>query len=129
MYLHRNTASIGLPPSPPSASSSIGIIDDGPYSGNNGRATKPEGVDVPKRRQKYGLSGGMIAIVVLSAFVAVILCSAAAWVLLFKYKSHACQAEEVPQSLQTSHVKPSGSYYFYSRVQFFQLVLTGSSIS
>ncbi|KAH9762974.1 protein kinase domain-containing protein [Citrus sinensis] len=99
----------GLPPSPPSASSSIGIIDDGPYSGNNGRATKPEGVDVPKRRQKYGLSGGMIAIVVLSAFVAVVLCSAAAWVLLFKYKSHACQAEEVPQSLQTSHVKPSGA--------------------
>ncbi|ESR64718.1 hypothetical protein CICLE_v10007309mg [Citrus x clementina] len=77
----------GLPPSPPSASSSIGIIDDGPYSGNNGRATKPEGVDVPKRRQKYGLSGGMIAIVVLSAFVAVVLCSAVAWVLLFKYKT------------------------------------------
>ncbi|KAJ4708648.1 Protein kinase [Melia azedarach] len=99
----------GLPPSPPSAPSSIGIIDDGPYSGNNGRTIKPEGVNVPKGHQKYGLSGGMIAIVVLSAFVAVVLCSAIAWFFLSKYKSHACQAEAVPQPLQQSHAKPSGA--------------------
>lgn len=74
---------------------------------------------MPKRRQKYGLSGGMVAIVVLSAFVAVVLCSVVAWVLLFKYKSRACQAEAVPQSLQPSHVKPSGSNNLYSQVQFF----------
>ncbi|KAJ0031603.1 hypothetical protein Pint_13394 [Pistacia integerrima] len=97
----------GLPPSPPSASSDITIIDDGPYSGNNGRAIKPEGVNVPKRQKKHGLSGGTIAIVVLSAFVAVVLCSAVAWVLLSKYRGRDSQRVVAPQTLQSSHAKAS----------------------
>ncbi|XP_031261069.1 receptor-like serine/threonine-protein kinase ALE2 isoform X2 [Pistacia vera] len=99
----------GLPPSPPSASSDITIIDDGPYSGNNGRAIKPEGVNVPKRQKKHGLSGGTIAIVVLSAFVAVVLCSAVAWVLLSKYRGRDSQRVVAPQTLQSSHAKASGA--------------------
>ncbi|KAJ0090079.1 hypothetical protein Patl1_13475 [Pistacia atlantica] len=97
----------GLPPSPPSASSDITIIDDGPYSGNNGRAIKPEGVNVPKRQKKHGLSGGTIAIVVLSAFVAVVLCSAVAWVLFSKYRGRDSQRVVAPQTLQSSHAKAS----------------------
>ncbi|XP_044464223.1 receptor-like serine/threonine-protein kinase ALE2 isoform X2 [Mangifera indica] len=99
----------GLPPSPPSASSDITIIDDGPYSGNNGRAIKPEGVNVPKRQKKHGLSGGTIAIVVLSAFVAIVLCSAVAWLLLFKYRNYVSQRVAAPQTLQASHAKGSGA--------------------
>lgn len=79
---------------------------------------------MPKGHQKYGLSGGMIAIVVLSAFVAVVLCSAIAWFFLSKYKSRACQAEAVPQPLQQSHAKPSGKTDSYSQVQLVLSVLT-----
>ncbi|KAK0572729.1 hypothetical protein LWI29_036272 [Acer saccharum] len=100
----------GLPPSPPSASSSIGLID-GPYSGNgnNARTMKPEGVDVPKRRQSNGINPGIVVIIVLSAFVAVVLCSAIAWVLLFKYRGCVSQSAPVPGPLQQSHAKPSGA--------------------
>ncbi|KAK2645377.1 hypothetical protein Ddye_020572 [Dipteronia dyeriana] len=101
----------GLPPSPPSASSSIGLIDDGPYSGNgnNSRTVKPEGVDVPKRRQSNGINPGVVVIIVLSAFVAVVLCSAIVWVLLFKYRGRVSQSAPVPGPLQQSHAKPSGA--------------------
>ncbi|KAI9192028.1 hypothetical protein LWI28_017146 [Acer negundo] len=101
----------GLPPSPPSASSSIGLIDDGPYSGNgnNARTMKPEGVDVPKRRKSNGINPGIVVIIVLSAFVAVVLCSAIAWVLLFKYRGRVSQSAPVPGPLQQSHAKPSGA--------------------
>lgn len=115
MCLYIITALIGLPPSPPSATSGIGIIDDGPYSGNgnNARTVKPEGVDVPKRRQSYRLNRGTVAIIVLSAFVAVVLCSAVAWVLLFKYRGCVYQSEPAPGPLQQSHAKPSGNASFY----------------
>ncbi|OIV97397.1 hypothetical protein TanjilG_17581 [Lupinus angustifolius] len=92
----------GLPPSPPLPPSSMTIIDGGPYSsdGNNGRTIKPLGVDIHKRQQhKSRLSKGIIAIITLSAFLAVILCSAAAWA-LFKYRDH------VNQSAPTSLVLP-----------------------
>ncbi|KAL5771022.1 hypothetical protein ACOSP7_015176 [Xanthoceras sorbifolium] len=99
----------GLPPSPPSAS--IDIIDDGSYSGNgnNARTMKPEGVDVPKRQQSYGLNRGIIVIIVLSAFVAVLLCSAIAWVLLFKYRGRVCRSTPALGPLQQSNAKPSGA--------------------
>ncbi|XVE54082.1 hypothetical protein DITRI_Ditri03aG0053300 [Diplodiscus trichospermus] len=102
---------LGLPPSPPLPPSDIGIIDAGPYSGNdnNARAIKPLGVDVHGKQHKYLLSGGVIAIIVLSVLVTVVLCSAIAWVLLFKRRDHASQQAAAPQHQLTSLAKPSGS--------------------
>lgn len=74
---------------------------------------KPEGVNVPKRQKKHGLGGGTIAIVVLSAFVAIVLCSAVAWLLLFKYRNYVSQRVAAPQTLQASHAKGSGNTNFY----------------
>ncbi|XP_059634821.1 receptor-like serine/threonine-protein kinase ALE2 [Cornus florida] len=100
----------GLPPSPPLAPSDISIIDDGPYSGhdNNGRTIKPLGVDVRRKQHNDGLSGGVIAIIVLSASVAVILCFAVAWVLLFKHRDRVCQPDPTPPATLPSLSKPSG---------------------
>ncbi|XP_012076933.2 receptor-like serine/threonine-protein kinase ALE2 isoform X1 [Jatropha curcas] len=99
----------GLPPSPPSAPSDISIIDDGPYSGSNARKIKPLGVDVQKRQQKDGLSGGMIAIIALSASVALVLCSAVAWVLLVRHRGRMSQPTRTLQPLPPSIAKPSGT--------------------
>ncbi|KAE8718825.1 Serine/threonine-protein kinase PBS1 isoform 4 [Hibiscus syriacus] len=51
---------LGLPPSPP-LPPDAGMIDSGPYPGNNNnaRAIKPLGVDVHGKRQKNALSGGI----------------------------------------------------------------------
>ncbi|XWS70012.1 hypothetical protein CRYUN_Cryun03dG0012600 [Craigia yunnanensis] len=102
---------LGLPPSPPLPPSNIGIIDRGPYSGNenNASAIKPLGVDVHGKRHKYVHSGGLIVIIVLSMLVAVVLCSAIACVLFFKRRDHASQQAATPQHLLTSLAKPSGS--------------------
>ncbi|KAK9947958.1 hypothetical protein M0R45_003553 [Rubus argutus] len=99
----------GLPPSPPS--SDADVIDAGPYPGNdnNARAIKPLGVDVPKRRHNNGLSGGIIAIISLSTFVVVALCSAAAWVFLFKPRDRASQLSSTPRTLLPSIGKRSGT--------------------
>ncbi|KAL1089319.1 hypothetical protein V6Z11_D07G012800 [Gossypium hirsutum] len=101
---------LGLPPSPP-LPPDAGIIDGEPYSGNNNnaRAIKPLGVDVHGKRRKHALSGGVIAIIVMSVLVVVVLCSAVAWVLLFKHGDQASQRGTSPQHPQTSHAKPSGS--------------------
>lgn len=98
----------GLPPSPPSAG---GIIDDGPYPGTDGntRTRKPLGVDLPKKQHKKGLGGGIIAVIVLSASLAVILCSAAAWIFLFKCRDNVSQPGLTPKVLQPSLAKPSGA--------------------
>ncbi|CAL0320298.1 unnamed protein product [Lupinus luteus] len=101
----------GLPPSPPLPPSSMTIIDGGPYSsdGNNGRTIKPLGVDIHNRQHhKAGLSKGIIAIITLSTFVAVILCSAAAWA-LFKYRDHVTQAASTPRVLPPSLAKATGT--------------------
>ncbi|KAJ9538554.1 hypothetical protein OSB04_031287 [Centaurea solstitialis] len=72
----------GLPPSPPSRSSSN---NGEPYGhGNNGRDVKPLGVDVSKQRRSNKLNGGIVAIITLSVFVAVVLVGVTVWVLLFK---------------------------------------------
>ncbi|KAE7998545.1 hypothetical protein FH972_003081 [Carpinus fangiana] len=99
----------GLPPSPPSPSG-ITITDGGPYSGvdSNARTNKPLGVDVHKRWHKDGLGGGIIAIIVISAFVAVVLCSAAALVFIFKRRNLVCDPVPTPRALPSSHNKPSG---------------------
>ncbi|KAK7411937.1 hypothetical protein VNO78_03381 [Psophocarpus tetragonolobus] len=100
----------GLPPSPPLPPSSITIIDGGPYSngGNNGRTIKPLGVDVPKNQHKGGLSKGIIAIIALSAFLVVVLCSAAA-LALFKFRDHASQPTSTPRVLPPSLTKGPGA--------------------
>ncbi|KAK8654712.1 hypothetical protein V6N13_107315 [Hibiscus sabdariffa] len=101
---------LGLPPSPP-LPPDAGMIDGGPYPGNdnNARAIKPLGVDVHGKQQKNVLSGGVIAIIVLSGLVVVVLCSAFAWVLLFKRRDEASQRATTPQHPLTPHAKPSGS--------------------
>ncbi|XP_061995266.1 receptor-like serine/threonine-protein kinase ALE2 isoform X2 [Rosa rugosa] len=97
----------GLPPSPPS--SDADVINAGPYPGsdNNARAVKPFGVNVSKRRHKSGLSGGIIAIIALSSFVVIALCSAAAWVFLFKPRDRASQLSSTPRTLLPSIGKRS----------------------
>ncbi|GKV11923.1 hypothetical protein SLEP1_g23137 [Rubroshorea leprosula] len=98
----------GLPASPPLPPSSIGMINNDPYSSNDNNTMKPLGVDVQKKQNKNGLSGGMIAIIILSASVAVVLCLAFAWVLLFKRRNNFGQQAPTPQPLP-SFAKPSGS--------------------
>ena len=86
------------------------MTDNGPYSGkgNNGRTIHPLGVDVHKNRHKHGLSSSVIAIIVLSAFVAVVLCSAVAWIFLFKRRD--CVGKPVPtqSALVPSLARPPG---------------------
>ncbi|XP_022732425.1 receptor-like serine/threonine-protein kinase ALE2 isoform X2 [Durio zibethinus] len=107
LYVHYH----GLPPSPPLPPSDIGIIDAGPYSGNdnNARVIKPLGVDVHGKRHKFVLGGGVIAIIVLSMLVAMVLCSTIAWFLVFKRGDHTSQQAVTPQHPLTSLAKPSGS--------------------
>ena len=106
-----NATCIALPPSPPLPPSSITIIDGGPFSTNddNGRTLKPLGVDVHRMQHKGGLSWGIITIIALSAFVAIVLCSAAAWVLLLKFRDHADQPAPTPRVLPPSLPKPTGN--------------------
>ncbi|KAJ6698880.1 hypothetical protein OIU79_012212 [Salix purpurea] len=100
---------LGLPPSPPSAPSGIAITDGRPYSGddNNARTGKPLGVDV-HRKHKNGLGDGVVAIIALSGFVALVLFSAIAWALLFRHRDCASQSDIVLLPLPPSVVKPSG---------------------
>uniref|UniRef100_A0A2P2JSF5 Receptor-like serine/threonine-protein kinase ALE2 isoform X1 n=1 Tax=Rhizophora mucronata TaxID=61149 RepID=A0A2P2JSF5_RHIMU len=99
----------GLPPTPPSPSITS-TIDDGPQTGRNGsgRTNKPLGVDVP-RKKKDGIAGSMIAVIVLSIFIAFIICAAIAWLLLLK--CGACvQQPQVPHPTKiSSPSKPSDS--------------------
>ncbi|RXH88765.1 hypothetical protein DVH24_000364 [Malus domestica] len=99
----------GLPPSPPSAPSTISTIDDGPYIGNDnhGRAIKPLGVDV-LRRKKGGLGRSMIAVIALSSFTAFLLCVGGIWILLLKCGPCARQQENFAQTLSSSPTKLSG---------------------
>ncbi|KAF4398649.1 hypothetical protein G4B88_013738 [Cannabis sativa] len=98
----------GLPASPPS---DVGMIDDGPYAGsdNNARTIKPLGVDLPKRQHKKVLSGGIIAIIVLSAFLILVSCSVAAWIFLFKHRDKGSELGPAPRVLLPSLSKPSGA--------------------
>nr|XP_033516661.1 vegetative cell wall protein gp1-like isoform X5 [Nicotiana tomentosiformis] len=99
----------GLPPSPPSAASDIDTIGSRPYPGdNNGRTIHPLGVDVSRQRHKSGPNRSVIAVIVLSASVAVILCCAAAWVLLFRHRDRGCQSDPTPPTTLPSLAKSSG---------------------
>ncbi|XP_047308346.1 receptor-like serine/threonine-protein kinase ALE2 [Impatiens glandulifera] len=94
----------GLPVSPPP--SSTGIINGVPNHGNNGR-TKPLGVDVSgQQHHKQGLSSSIVAIIVLSAFLCLVLCSLFAWILLFKDRENREKLTPIASLLSAS--KPSG---------------------
>ncbi|KAK9099312.1 hypothetical protein Syun_026357 [Stephania yunnanensis] len=104
----------GLPPSPPSAPLSVSTIDGGPHFGKDNSATMlhPLGVDV-KKNQKDGLSGSMIAIIVLSSSIALGLCIGVAWLLLLKgAKGNAdrngCLPKLTSPTSGPSSVKPTG---------------------
>lgn len=109
--LIQNCYDLGLPPSPPLPPSDVTITDDGPYSGNdnNARTNKPLGVDLPRRQHKRGLSAGLLAIIVLSAIVAAVLCTAVVWILLIKHRKHTSQREPTPEALIPSGAKSSGN--------------------
>lgn len=99
----------GLPSSPPSAASDIDTIGSQPYPGdNNGRTIQPLGVDVRGQQHKSGPNRSVIAVIVLSASVAVILCCAVAWVLLFRHRDHGYQSEPTPPTTLPSLAKSSG---------------------
>ncbi|XP_010262116.1 PREDICTED: receptor-like serine/threonine-protein kinase ALE2 isoform X2 [Nelumbo nucifera] len=100
----------GLPPSPPSTTSSITTIDGGSLPGhdNNGRTIRPLGVDV-RRKQKGGLGGGMIAIIVLLSVIAIVFCVGAAWVFLLKCGRHSGQPASTIEAFVPSLAKPSGA--------------------
>lgn len=100
----------GLPASPPLPPDAT-IIDGGPYSGNdnNARTNKPLGVDVHKGQHNHGLSGGVVAIVVLSAFVAVVLCSVAGWIWIMKHRDRVFRPAPTPQALLPSVAKSPGN--------------------
>ncbi|WJX24178.1 hypothetical protein P8452_13317 [Trifolium repens] len=102
----------GLPPSPPLPPSSVNMIDGGPYSnnGNNGRTIKPLGVDIQKKQHKSGLSKGIIAIIALSAFLAIVLCSAAVFALSkFRDRVPESQPTSTPRAFPPSLVKAPGT--------------------
>lgn len=99
----------GLPPSPPSAASDIDTIGSQPYPGdNNGRTIQPLGVDVRGQQHKSGPNRSVIAVIVLSASVAVILCCAVAWVLLFRHRDRGYQSEPTPPTTLPPLAKSSG---------------------
>lgn len=86
------------------------MIDNGPYSGqgNNGRTIHPLGVDVHRQRHKRGLSSSVIAIIALSAFTAVVLCSAVVWVFLFRKRDCIGQPARTQEALVPSLARPPG---------------------
>lgn len=86
------------------------MIDGVPYTtdGNNGRTIKPLGVDIQKRQNRGDLSKGFIAIITVSVFVAVVLCTAAAWI-MFKFRVHVSQTASTPRLSPPSLTKAPGN--------------------
>ncbi|GAA0142988.1 hypothetical protein LIER_03768 [Lithospermum erythrorhizon] len=100
----------GLPPSPPSATSDIDVIDNDPYHNHNNssRTTKPIGVDVSRIRHSTGPNKGVIAIIVLSASLAIIVFCSLLWVFLFKDRGSLCHPQKNPPAPVSSLAKSSG---------------------
>ncbi|XVE51932.1 hypothetical protein DITRI_Ditri02bG0079900 [Diplodiscus trichospermus] len=100
----------GLPPSPPVASSSVSAIDDGPYSGHNnhGQPIKPLGVDVSGKKRD-GFTRSTIAVIILSSFLAFVVCLGIIWLILLKLGASIKEPEHIPQATTFSPAKPSGA--------------------
>lgn len=108
-----NIELIGLPPSPPLPPSTINIIPSKPYpgQGNNGRTIQPLGVDVSRNQHKRGLNRSILAIIILSCFVALVLVCAAAWVFLFRDRKSAFRLDPTPPTTIRSLAKSSGTNF------------------
>ncbi|XP_020549608.1 receptor-like serine/threonine-protein kinase ALE2 isoform X1 [Sesamum indicum] len=100
----------GLPPSPPLPPSTIGIISSKPYPGhdNNARTMQPLGVDISQKQHNHGPSGSILATIILSCLVGVLLLSAVAWLLLFRYRHCGFQPDPTPTTMIGSLAKSSG---------------------
>ncbi|CAM0880206.1 unnamed protein product [Alopecurus aequalis] len=90
----------GLPPSPPSAPDAVG-------NSRNARAMKPLGVDVGRPKRK--VNGSLVAIAVLSTVVALIICTAAAWLLILKFRNSDDMAQRYPHSAIPKFSRSSGT--------------------
>lgn len=92
--------------------STIGIISSKPYPGhdNNARTMQPLGVDISRKQNKHGLSGSILATIILSGFVAVILLCAVAWIFLFRKRHCAFQPDPTPPTTIRSLAKSSGNF-------------------
>ncbi|URE20256.1 STYKc [Musa troglodytarum] len=97
----------GLPPSPPRAPADINFGDGTFGNSNNARTIKPLGVDVRKQKEKTG--GNLIAVIVLSSFVALTLCLGAAWFLLLKTRCHSHMAATHLHKVLPLFAKTSGT--------------------
>nr|XP_017218403.1 PREDICTED: receptor-like serine/threonine-protein kinase ALE2 isoform X4 [Daucus carota subsp. sativus] len=93
----------GLPDSPPSAP----LSDTEPHDSKGG-TIKPVGVDIRRGQHKKGLKGSVIAVIVLSALIAMVLICAIAWIMFFRHRDHDYQVQENPQTKQLSLAKSSG---------------------
>lgn len=118
----------GLPTSSPLAASDI--ADDGPNSGHgsNDKTIQPLAVDIPKNQHKSGLSGGMIAIMVLSPSIVIVLCYAAARV-FFKHRGHFCETFPNLEAFQPSLTRPAGSMMLGSNSSSASLSYVSSNIN
>ncbi|GAB2228007.1 hypothetical protein Droror1_Dr00009836 [Drosera rotundifolia] len=76
----------GLPSSPPPASSNGPTVPSNAFHGN-----LPEPVNVPHRRKK-GISRTLIAVIVLSSFIALVACAGIGWILVSR-----CQCSPRPR--------------------------------
>lgn len=102
----------GLPPPPPTAPGNVNVDNEAYGSDNNSRTIHPLGVDVRKQKEKQ--SGTVIAIIVLSAVMALVLCVGAAWVFLLKHGEMSHLPKPTPQISLPSFAKASGSNISYS---------------
>lgn len=95
----------GLPPSPPSAPDGVG---NGAFGNSrNARAMKPLGVDVGRPKRK--VNGSLIAIAVLSTVIALIICTAAAWLLILRFRDSDDIAQRYPHSAIPKISRSSGT--------------------
>lgn len=100
----------GLPPSPPMA---LGNIDNGGYGNdNNPKTIHPLAADVRKQKEKQ--NGTVIAIIILSAVIALALCVGAAWVFLLKHRELSHLPIITPQMSLPPFSKASGTSISYS---------------
>ncbi|XP_075473631.1 uncharacterized protein LOC142504732 [Primulina tabacum] len=100
----------GLPPSPPLPPSTIGIVGSNPYPGhdNNARTVQPFGVDVRRNQHNDGPTRGILASIIVSAFISFVLFCVIAWVFMFKHRKLGYLSNPTPPTTIRSLAKSSG---------------------
>lgn len=100
----------GLPPSPPSLPTATATISDRPNPGtdSDGRAVKPLGVDVPRRR-KNAIGRNIVIVIVLSSITTFVVCIGFVWFLLLKCGYFTSLPQQNPHVLIVSNGKTSGA--------------------